>query len=224
MSQPPYKQGDHRATVLKEQTTITPSTCPPQPQPQPPPAYTPRSGQAPMPRIMPMPMHCITSDLLARLLTFAAEARPTASAAEQHDCAESMSPISIKVNTAVRVNQNDNLVDIGRPGPSDIAAAIVGAIERASSASAGIPMIDGSGEPRPIKIDVDATVEVGGSRNVVGKEEFLREYVRTLGAAAAYRAKRRRSASVSGSEDDRSEDESAAGGASIPTPKRSRST
>lgn len=177
-----------------------------------------------MPRVMPMPMHCITSDLLARLLTFASEARPSANAAEQHDCAESMSPISIKVNTAVRVNQNDNLVDIGRPGPSDIAEAIVSAIERASSASAGIPMIDGSGEPRPIKIDVDATVEVGGSRNVVGKEDFLREYLRTLGAAVAYRAKRRRPSSVSGSEDDRSEDDAAAGDASIPAAKRSRST
>ncbi|TLS27789.1 hypothetical protein PpBr36_00379 [Pyricularia pennisetigena] len=223
MSQPPYKQGDHGATVLKEQTTITPSTCPPQPQPAPPPAYTPRSAQPPIPRVMPMPMHCITSDLLARLLTFAADARPAAHA-DQHDCAESMSPISIKVNTAVRVSQSDNLVDIGRPDPSDIAAAIVGAIERASSASAGVPMIDGNGEPRPIKIDVDATVEVGGSRNVVGKDEFLREYLRTLGAAAAYRAKRRRSSSVSGSEDDGSEDEAAAGDASMPAAKRSRST
>ncbi|KAL8420245.1 hypothetical protein RB594_003141 [Gaeumannomyces avenae] len=100
----------------------------------------------------------------------------------------SPSPIELNINTGVTVSQSDNMVVLSA-SPADmaagVAAAVLAAIEQASSARVGIPMIDESGAPRPLRVRVDASIRIGGSGNVLGPEALVRECLLTRAAAAA---------------------------------------
>ncbi|EJT82006.1 hypothetical protein GGTG_01980 [Gaeumannomyces tritici R3-111a-1] len=100
----------------------------------------------------------------------------------------SPSPIELNINTGVTVSQSDNMVVLSA-SPADmaagVAAAVLAAIEQASSARVGIPMIDESGAPRPLRVRVDASIRVGGSGNVLGPEALVRECLLARAAAAA---------------------------------------
>lgn len=96
------------------------------------------------------------------------------------------SPIELRINTGVTVSQSDNLVVLST-NPADVAgavaSAVMSAIEQASSARVGIPMIDESGVPRPLRVRVDASIRVGGSGNVLGPEALVRECLQARAAA-----------------------------------------
>ncbi|KAL8370141.1 hypothetical protein RB595_000497 [Gaeumannomyces hyphopodioides] len=90
----------------------------------------------------------------------------------------SPSPIELNINTGVTVSQSDNMVVLAA-SPADVAggvaAAVLAAIEQASSARVGVPMVDESGVPRPLRVRVDASIHIGGSGNVLGPEALIRE-------------------------------------------------
>ncbi|QPH01204.1 hypothetical protein C2857_005403 [Epichloe festucae Fl1] len=91
------------------------------------------------------------------------------------------SSIAFRINTSVRVSSNDNYVCINET-PAEhanaIARAVVHAIQENSSGQCGIPMIDEDGRPRPVRIEVDAGLEVHGQGNVVGNENFVTQVLR----------------------------------------------
>ena len=94
---------------------------------------------------------------------------------------EAGAPIAIRISTALRVTSNHNLVCV-TAGPAEhagaIAKAIIAAMKDASTANCGIPMIDEDGRPRPIRIEVDAGLDINGTANVVGTESVIEEVLR----------------------------------------------
>ncbi|OTA08468.1 hypothetical protein A9Z42_0001560 [Trichoderma parareesei] len=111
------------------------------------------------------------------------EALATADDDEQ-DQEESISPISLRINTSVLISKNNNLVcltDTPASHANAIARAVVKAIQENSSGQCGIPMIDEDGRPRPVKIEVDAGITVEGSGNMVGNEAVVTEVLRQRG-------------------------------------------
>ncbi|UKZ77625.1 hypothetical protein TrVFT333_005349 [Trichoderma virens FT-333] len=115
-----------------------------------------------------------------------AEAVISAVATEDEDDREeeSISPISLRINTSVLISKNNNLVcltDTPASHANAIARAVVKAIQENSSGQCGIPMIDEDGRPRPIKIEVDAGITVEGSGNVVGNENVVNQVLRQRG-------------------------------------------
>ncbi|KAJ9133992.1 hypothetical protein NKR23_g10429 [Pleurostoma richardsiae] len=100
---------------------------------------------------------------------------------DEEDDTQDISPIAIRISTAVRISSNNNHVSLTAT-PADkasaIADAVVTAIKQASSANCGIPMIDEDGRPRPIRIEVDAGIDINGTGNVVGSEAVVHEIVR----------------------------------------------
>ncbi|KAI9171335.1 hypothetical protein HJFPF1_00817 [Paramyrothecium foliicola] len=102
-------------------------------------------------------------------------------AAEGQDETEGMSPISLRINTSVNVSKSNNLICLAAT-PADhanaIAQAVVQAIQRNSSGQCGIPMIDEDGRPRPVNIEVDASMVVEGSGNVIGGQDAIMEALR----------------------------------------------
>lgn len=101
-------------------------------------------------------------------------------AAEEQDDAEGISPISLRINTSVNVTKSNNLICLSAT-PADhanaIAQAVVQAIQRNSSGQCGIPMIDEDGRPRPVNIEVDASMVVEGSGNVIGGQEIISQVI-----------------------------------------------
>ncbi|KAG5949702.1 hypothetical protein E4U60_002240 [Claviceps pazoutovae] len=97
------------------------------------------------------------------------------------DADDSPSGILLRINSSVRISSNNNHVCINET-PSQhanaIARAVVHAIQENSAGQCGIPMIDEDGRPRPVRIEVDAGLEVHGEGNVVGHEVFVRDYLR----------------------------------------------
>jgi len=97
---------------------------------------------------------------------------------DEDDEDQGRSPVAIRVNAGVRAAGDDNLVVfLGTPAQhaSEIANAVLAALRQATSANVGIPMIDEDGRPRPLRLEVDASLDVNGSRNVLGPEAFVRE-------------------------------------------------
>lgn len=93
----------------------------------------------------------------------------------------SMSPLSLCINTSINISKSNNLVclvDSPANHANAIAEAVVQALQKHSSGSCGIPMIDGDGNPRHIKIEVDAGMVVDGMGNVVGNEKIIDEVLR----------------------------------------------
>lgn len=103
---------------------------------------------------------------------------------DEDDQEESISPISLRINTSVLISKNNNLVcltDTPASHANAIARAVVKAIQENSSGQCGIPMIDEDGRPRPVKIEVDAGITVEGSGNVVGNEAIVNQVLRQRG-------------------------------------------
>ena len=93
----------------------------------------------------------------------------------------SMSPLSLRIDTSISISKSNNLVclaDSPANHATAIAEAVVQAIQKHSSGSCGIPMIDGDGNPRHIKIEVDAGMVVDGMGNVIGNEKIIDEVLR----------------------------------------------
>lgn len=91
-----------------------------------------------------------------------------------------VSTISLHISTRINVSSNGNLIALPS-SPSDqaksIAKAIVEAFQGCDSAT-GLPMIDESGRPRPVKLEVDAGMMIEGSSNVIGTESIVSEVLR----------------------------------------------
>jgi len=87
------------------------------------------------------------------------------------------SPINIRVSTAVHVNNSHNIVCLDAT-PAELANSIAGAVVTALRDNTGgmIPMIDENGCPRPLAIEIDAGVVVGGTNCVLGRESVLEKY------------------------------------------------
>lgn len=111
------------------------------------------------------------------------------------DMADDMSPISLRINTSVRVASNNNVVVV-QATPSDsakqIADAVIKAMRDYSAGNCGLPMIDEEGRPRPIGVDVDAAMVVQGSNNFVGTEETFGQYLEARTVAQGQAQRRRR--------------------------------
>ncbi|KAF5023302.1 hypothetical protein F66182_4610 [Fusarium sp. NRRL 66182] len=94
---------------------------------------------------------------------------------------EGSSPISLRIDTSVSVARNNNIVCLTATPAEQanaIARAVVQALHEGSSGQCGIPMIDESGCPRPLEIDVDAGLAVEGTGNIIGGREVISELVR----------------------------------------------
>lgn len=95
------------------------------------------------------------------------------------------SAISLRINTSVNITQSNNIICLPETPAAEqanaIAQAVVKAIKDSSSAECGIPMIDGDGQPVPIKIEVDASMLVEGSGNIIGNAMVINEVIRQRG-------------------------------------------
>ncbi|EFY90820.1 hypothetical protein MAC_03183 [Metarhizium acridum CQMa 102] len=150
----------------------------------PPPAYSPQPRRLSLPRVpaveapyyhnMPQEPVVLGREPITAVVT----------GEDEGDAEEGQSPISLRINTSVRISSNNNLVCCNT-SPADnakaIARAVVVALQENSSGQCGIPMIDEDGRPRPVKIEVDAGVEVQGTGNVIGDEKVINEVLRQRG-------------------------------------------
>ncbi|KAG5970577.1 hypothetical protein E4U55_001610 [Claviceps digitariae] len=154
----------------------------------PPPAYSPHlrldmsSSFSPTGRNSHQPVLIDRSSLASLTTTTGQQALDTAEDGNifSDDCPQ-QSSISLRINTSVRVSSNNNHVCINETPAQHanaIARAVVHAIQENSSGQCGIPMIDEDGRPRPVRIEVDAGLEVHGEGNVVGNENFVLELFR----------------------------------------------
>lgn len=147
--------------------------------PTPPPAY--------FPRVPTMPPAIIAASLAAaarhqqQQATAAANnshalaADRQAMSAAPPDDVDSTSAITVRISTAVRVSGRNNTVHIA-VSPAATARLVAQAVTRVirgggAAERGGIPMIDEEGRPRPLRIEIEAGVEVRGSGNVVGGVE-----------------------------------------------------
>jgi hypothetical protein len=95
---------------------------------------------------------------------------------DQDETSEGSSPISLKIDTSVNVSRNNNIVCLAATPAEQanaIAKAVVQALHEGSSGRCGIPMIDESGCPRPLSIQVDAGLNVEGTGNVIGSRDVI---------------------------------------------------
>ncbi|RKF57407.1 hypothetical protein GcM3_188007 [Golovinomyces cichoracearum] len=82
---------------------------------------------------------------------------------------DEISPIELNIRVPMTITGDDNRVSSDPSASANkIAIGIMHALKTVSMNGSGLPMIDDSGRPRPIKIDIAAGVNVDGSRNVVG--------------------------------------------------------
>lgn len=154
----------------------------------PPPAYTPRR----VPDLAALTARAIqTRQGLANMIHTMqsqnqqapyATTHPGAMADDQDEAApEDSSPICLRINTSINVSRSNNIVCLTATPAEQanaISRAVVQALNEGSSGRCGIPMIDESGCPRPIKIEVDAGIVVEGTGNVVGSREVVGELIR----------------------------------------------
>lgn len=188
MSQPPQQQ--HPAVVGLQQVPKELAAAPPPPTPTAdPPAYSPRVihplytslyslGRAPAHMSLHYPGQAGAAAAAAPQVQMVdAEAED---GYDDEDC-ERLSPIHIRVNAAVRISTNDNLVVLAatpEQSVGTITAAVLSAIKQGSSMNCGIPMIDEWGRPRPVRVEVDAGMDISGSGNVVGSEAVVLDAIR----------------------------------------------
>ncbi|KAF4999294.1 hypothetical protein FGRMN_2588 [Fusarium graminum] len=130
---------------------------------------------------------------------------------DDHDeTSEDSSPICLRINTSINVSRSNNIVCLTATPAEQanaIAKAVVQALHEGSSGRCGIPMIDESGCPRPLKIEVDAGLVVEGTGNVIGSRDVIGELVQRRAGSSMRRPR----------EEDEDEDDSTAA-------KRRRST
>lgn len=150
-------------------------------QVSPPPAYSsqprlslPRvpAGQTQFyPKIAQQPVQ-IERSVLAALIS-GAEDEDTG---PEGDAEDTQSPIILRINTSIRISDNNNVVcfnDHPAEQAKAIARAVIVVLQENSSGQCGIPMVDEDGRPRPVRIEVDAAVDVGGTGNIVGNEKIV---------------------------------------------------
>lgn len=102
----------------------------------------------------------------------------------QEDVNEAFSPINLRINTSITIRQSNNLICLTAnttEHANSIARAVVEAIYENSSGQCGIPMIDEDGRPRPIDIEVDASMTIEGAGNVIGSEHVISELLHSRG-------------------------------------------
>lgn len=89
--------------------------------------------------------------------------------------------ITVRISTAVRVSGDRNVVCFAA-SPAETARAVAEAVtcslREEGDGGPGVPMIDEEGRPRPLRIEIEAGVEVHGEGNVLGGEEVV---MRALG-------------------------------------------
>ncbi|KAG5949964.1 hypothetical protein E4U53_005606 [Claviceps sorghi] len=144
----------------------------------PPPAYSPH-GRPDMSSSPGPPAVLVDRSSLASLVT-TQQALEAVDASSPDDYPR-QSSISLRINTSVRVSSNNNHVCLSETPAAHanaIARAVVRAIHESSSGQCGIPMIDEDGRPRPVRIHVDAGLEVHGEGNVVGGDDLVGELLR----------------------------------------------
>ncbi|RGP74353.1 hypothetical protein FLONG3_6132 [Fusarium longipes] len=127
---------------------------------------------------------------------------------DQDETSEAGSPISLRIDASVNVSRSNNIVCLTATPAEQanaIAKAVVQALHEGSSGRCGIPMIDDSGCPRPLNIEVNAGLVVDGTGNVVGSRDVIGELLQKRGAPSLRRAR----------EEDEDEDEG-------PTPAKRR--
>lgn len=103
----------------------------------------------------------------------------------QDDEGDVFDGISLRVNTAINVTNGNNLVCLsGTPADhaTAIAKAVVKAIKETSSGQCGLPMINENGEPRPVRLEIDAGIVVEGAGNIVGTENVIMQVLRERAA------------------------------------------
>lgn len=121
---------------------------------------------------------------------------------DEADSAQPLSPISLSINSSVSITNDNNLVCLSETPAehaSVIAEAVVRAIHENSSGRCGIPMIDEDGRPRPLRVEVDASVVVDGGGNIVGNQEIIQWVLRQRSAL-----RHQRDEEAKGDEDSRS--------------------
>ncbi|CAF3577615.1 unnamed protein product [Fusarium graminearum] len=111
---------------------------------------------------------------------------------DQDETSETSSPISLRINTSVNVSRSNNVVCLTATPAGQanaIAKAVVQALHEGSSGRCGIPMIDESGCPRPLNIEVDAGLVVEGTGNVIGTRDIIGELLQKRGTSSLRRSR-----------------------------------
>lgn len=111
---------------------------------------------------------------------------------DQDETSETSSPISLRINTSVNVSRSNNVVCLTATPAEQanaIAKAVVQALHEGSSGRCGIPMIDESGCPRPLNIEVDAGLVVEGTGNVIGTRDIIGELLQKRGTSPLRRSR-----------------------------------
>ncbi|KAJ4271783.1 hypothetical protein NW762_000489 [Fusarium torreyae] len=154
----------------------------------PPPAYTPRRipalpalaariMQAQQGNFASMAQNIQQSQQQAARATLLSDA-----ASEDQDVApEGSSPISLKIDTSINVSRSNNIVCLTATPAEQanaIARAVVQALHEGSSGRCGIPMIDESGCPRPLRIEVNAGLVVEGTGNIIGSRDVVGDLIK----------------------------------------------
>ena len=140
----------------------------------PPPAYSPQRQTLSSPRLRSaqVPIRMISHD------------PPTTSVADgseiyEAEDTEDRSQIRLHVNTSVVVSDSSNVICLPSC-PSDqaqtITQAVFKALQENSAGQCGMPMIDEDGRPRPILVDIDASMAVTGANNVVGTAAVIKDF------------------------------------------------
>lgn len=88
----------------------------------------------------------------------------------------SRSAITLRISTAVKVSGNKNVVCLTM-NPAEtarvVAEAVTRVVTRQEGGTGAIPMIDEEGRPRPLRIEIEAGLEVRGQGNVLGSEDVV---------------------------------------------------
>ncbi|GKU19753.1 unnamed protein product [Fusarium langsethiae] len=111
---------------------------------------------------------------------------------DQDETSETSSPISLRINTSINVSRSNNIVCLTATPAEQanaIAKAVVQALHEGSSGRCGIPMIDESGCPRPLNIEVDAGLVVEGTGNVIGSRDIIGELIQKRGTPPLRRSR-----------------------------------
>lgn len=147
----------------------------PAPPPPPPPPVPRRPAQAPVVDARDLGFRVSLADYL--------NAAPNNDDDEHSDDeygAANRSAVTVRISTAVRVSGDGNVVCIAA-SPAETAGAVAEAVTHSLRDDGGagvVPMIDEEGRPRPLRIEIEAGVEVHGEGNVLGGEEVV---MRALG-------------------------------------------
>lgn len=81
------------------------------------------------------------------------------------------SSFNLSINSPLTITGDDNIITF-HPAPQvqKITEAILQSLKSASEGSRGLTMGDADGNPRAIKVDINAAVMISGQRNILGEE------------------------------------------------------